>query len=161
MRLRDYQEFRKIGGLWMRNVRAYRNLLYLLVFSCTLLWGCGEKTEMGPKEKQAIQLIQAYTPGEGMFSVTSNIQKMADDSGRAGNKWELGPWEAGLPSQKDRIIDELSQYFNILRPAGDYWVRFTYKDKDGMHEALWAVNIYTKKVEIKNDGAQKFSSTPS
>jgi hypothetical protein len=136
-------------------------MLSLLVLSCALLWGCGEKKEMGPKEQQAIQIVKAYTPGEGMFSVTSNIDKMADDSGRAGNKWELGPWEAGLPSQKDRIIDELSQFFNVFRPTGDYWVRFSYKDKDGTHEALWAVNIYTKKVEIKNDVAQKFSSTSS
>ena len=87
----------------------------------------------------------------------SNIDKQADDNGRKGDKWELGSWEAGLPSQKDRIIEELSQYFNVFRPAGDYWVRFTYKNKEGMHEALWAVNIYTKKVEIKNDVAQKFS----
>ena len=145
----------------MRSSRIYRNTLYLLALSCTLLWACGEKKEMGPKEKQAIQIIQAYTPGEGLFSVTSNIQKMAEDSGRNNDKWELSPWEAGLPSQKDRIIDALSQFFNVFRPAGDYWVRFTYKDKGGRHEALWAVNIYSKKVEIKNDVAQKFSSTKS
>ncbi len=132
--------------------------LLVLTLSCTLLWACGEKKEMGPKEQQAIQIIKAYAPGEGFFSVTSNIQKQAEDNGRKGDKWELGPWEAGLPSQKDRIIEELSQYFNVFRPSGDYWVRFTYKDKEGMHEALWEVNIYSKKVVIKNDVAQKFSA---
>lgn len=132
--------------------------LLVLTLSCTLLWACGEKKEMGPKEQQAIQIIKAYTPGEGLFSVVSNIEKQAEDNGRKGDKWELGPWEAGLPSQKDRIIEQLSQYFNVFRPSGDYWVRFTYKDKEGMHEALWEVNIYSKKVVIKNEVAQKFSA---
>lgn len=132
--------------------------LLVLTLSCTLLWACGEKKEMGPKAQQAIQIIKAYTPGEGLFSVISNIEKQAEDNGRKGDKWELGPWEAGLPSQKDRIIEQLSQYFNVFRSSGDYWVRFTYKDKEGMHEALWEVNIYSKKVVIKNDVAQKFSA---
>jgi len=135
--------------------------LLVLTLSCTLLWACGEKKEMGPKEQQAIQIIKAYAPGEGLFSVISNIEKQTGENGRKGDKWELGPWEAGLPSQKDRIIEELSQYFNVFRPAGDYWVRFTYKDKDGVHQALWEVNIYSKKVVIKNDVAQKFSAAPS
>ena len=133
-------------------------VLLVLTLSCTLLWACGEKKEMGPKEQQAIQIIKAYTPGEGLFSVISNIEKQTEDNGRKGDKWELGPWGAGLPSQKDRIIEQLSQYFNVFRPSGDYWVRFTYKDKEGMHEALWEVNIYSKKVVIKNDVAQKFSA---
>ena len=145
----------------MRSAQTYKNSLLLLTLSCTLLWACGEKKEMGPKEQQAIQIIRAYAPGEGLFSVISNIEKMAEDNGRKGDKWELGAWEAGLPSQKDRIIEELSQYFNIFRPSGDYWVRFTYKDKEGVHEALWEVNIYSKKVEIKNDVAKQFSSSPS
>jgi hypothetical protein len=134
----------------------------VLALSCTLLWACGgEKKEMGPKEQQAIQIVKAYAPGESLFTVISNIEKQADDSGRKGDKWELGPWEAGLPSQKDRIIETLSQYFNVFRPAGDYWVRFTYKDKEGAHEALWEVNIYSKKVVVKNDVAQKFSTAQS
>jgi len=124
-----------------------------------LIWACGEKKELGPKEQQAIQLVKAYTPEGGIFSVISNIEKQAEDNGRQGNKWELGPWEAGLPSQKDRVIEELSQYFNIFRPAGDYWVRFTYKDKEGVHQGLWDVNIYTKKVVVKNDVAQQFSAS--
>ncbi len=136
-------------------------VLLILLLSCPLLWACGEKEEMGPKEQQAIQIVKAYTPGEGLFSVISNIEKQADENGRKGDKWELGAWKAGLPSQKDRLIEELSQYFNIFRPAGDYWVSFTYKDKAGVHEALWEVNIYSKKVEIKNEVAQQFSSPQS
>ena len=61
--------------------------------------------------------------------------------------------------EKDRVIEELSQYFNIFRPAGDYWVRFTYKDKEGVHQGLWDVNIYTKKVMVKNDVAQQLSAS--
>ena len=137
-----------------------QTLLLAALFSCTLLAACGEKKEMGPKELQAIQMVKAYTPEGMLFSVISNIEKMAEDSGRKGDKWELGAWEAGLPTQKDRIIETLSQYFTVFRPAGDYWVRFTYKDKDGAHQAMWDVNIYTKKIEIKNDIAQKLSTPP-
>ena len=142
----------------MRNVRIPKKALSLVAISCSLIWACGEKKELGPKEQQAIQLVKAYTPEGGIFSVISNIEKQAEDNGRQGNKWELGPWEAGLPSQKDRVIEELSQYFNIFRPAGDYWVRFTYKDKEGVHQGLWDVNIYTKKVMVKNDVAQQLSA---
>lgn len=144
----------------MQNVQRHRNMLLMLALSSTLVWGCGEKKELGPKELQAIQIVKAYSPESGLFTVISNIEKQAEDSNRRGDKWELGPWEAGLPSQKDRIVEELSQYFNIFRPAGDYWVRFTYKNKDGVHEALWHVNIYSKKVEVKNDVAQRFVSSP-
>ncbi len=143
----------------MRNVRIPKKALLLVAVSCTLIWACGEKKELGPKEQQAIQLVKAYTPEGGIFSVISNIEKQAEDNGRQGNKWELGSWEAGLPSQKDRVIEELSQYFNIFRPAGDYWVRFTYKDKEGVHQGLWDVNIYTKKVVVKNDVAQQLSAS--
>ena len=142
----------------MRNVRIPQKALVLVAVSCTLIWACGEKKELGPKEQQAIQLVKAYTPEGGIFSVISNIEKQAEDNGRQGNKWELGSWEAGLPSQKDRVIEELSQYFNIFRPAGDYWVRFTYKDKEGVHQGLWDVNIYTKKIVVKNDVAQHLSA---
>ncbi|MEW6300985.1 MAG: hypothetical protein AB1671_25170 [Thermodesulfobacteriota bacterium] len=144
----------------MRYDQTAKTLL-LVTFVGLLAWGCGEKQEMGPKEQQAIQLVRAYTPEGGVFSVISNIEKAAEVNARQGNKWELGPWEAGLPSQKDRIVEELSQYFNIFRPAGDYWVRFTYKDKDGVHEALWDVNIYTKKVVAKNEVAQQFTAPTS
>lgn len=144
----------------MRYIQTPKTL-WLLALSCLLVWACGEKKELGPKEQQAIQLVRAYTPEGGLFSVVSNIEKMAEDNNRQGNKWELGPWEAGLPSQKDRIVEELSQYFNVFRPTGDYWVRFTYQDKDGMHEALWDVNIYNKKVVVKNDVAQQFTAPAS
>jgi hypothetical protein len=137
-------------------------LCYTLLLSCSLLWACGEKKEMGPKELQAIQMVKAYTPEGAIFSVISNIEKMAEDSGRKGDKWEIAPdaWKAGFPSQKDQIIETLSQYFTIFRPAGDYWVSFTYKDKDGVHQGLWDVNIYTKKVVPKNEVALKFSAPP-
>jgi len=144
----------------MRYIQTPKTL-WLLALSCLLVWACGEKKELGPKEQQAIQLVRAYTPEGGLFSVVSNIEKMAEDNNRQGNKWELGPWEAGLPSQKDRIVEDLSQYFNVFRPTGDYWVRFTYQDKDGMHEALWDVNIYNKKVVVKNDVAQQFTAPAS
>lgn len=143
-------------------MRSHR-MAYIVLLTCVVLLGgaCGGQKEMGPKEQQAIQLVKAYTPEGGVFSVISNIEKAAEVSARQGNKWEMGPWEAGLPSQKDRLIEELSQYFNIFRPAGDYWVRFTYKDKDGIHEALWDVNIYTKKVVVKNELAQQFTAPTS
>jgi hypothetical protein len=134
------------------------SLLLIALVSCTLAWGCGEKKEMGPKEQQAIQLVKAYTPEGSVFSVISNVEKMAEDSGRQSDKWELGPWEAGFPSQKDQIIEVLSQYFTVFRSSGDYWVRFSYKDKNGAHQGLWDVNIYTKKVTPKNDIAQKFGA---
>jgi hypothetical protein len=149
----------EIGGGEMAHLRVGNKLLYLtVILSGLLMSGCGEKTEMGPKEQQAIQLVKAYTPEGALFSAISNIQKMSEDSGRKGDKWELGAWKAGFPSQKDQIIETLSQYFTVFRPAGDYWVSFSYKDKDGVHQALWDVNIYTKKVVPKNDVAKQFSA---
>lgn len=135
-------------------------LLVTVLISSSLMGGCGEKKEPGPKELQAIQIVKAYTPEGTVFSVISNIEKMEEDSGRQGDKWELGPWEAGFPSWKDQIIETLSQYFTVFRSTGDYWVRFSYKDKDGSHQALWDVNIYTKKVVPKNDVAKKFDGEP-
>jgi hypothetical protein len=125
-----------------------------------MVWACGEKKEMGPKELQAIQLVKAFTPEGTIFSVISNIEKMSQDSGRQGDTWELGAWEAGFPSQKDQIIEVLSEYFTVFRPSGDYWVRFSYKDKNGVHQGMWDVNIYTKKITPKNDVAQMFSAPP-
>ncbi len=136
-------------------------LLAAVVVSCSFMAACGEKKEMGPKELQAIQMVKAYTPEGTVFSVISNIEKMAEDSGRKGDKWELGAWEAGLPTQKDRVIETLSQYFTMFRPAGDYWVKFSYKNKDGAFQGLWDVNIYNKKIVAKNDVAQKLSTPPA
>jgi hypothetical protein len=143
----------------MVHLSAGRKLLFLAVaLSCSLMWGCGGKEELGPKELQAIQLVKVYTPEGAIFSVISNIEKMAEDRGRQGDKWELGPWKAGFPSRKDQIIETLSQYFTVFRPAGDYWVSFSYKDKDGAHQAMWDVNIYTKKVTPRDDIAKKFGA---
>ena len=76
-----------------------------------------------------------------------------------GTRGLWAPWEAGLLSQADRINDELSQYFNIFEAPGGRWVRFTYTDKDGTHEALWETHIYKKHVEGKNDLAKEFMTS--
>jgi hypothetical protein len=130
------------------------------IVGCLLASGCSEDdpTIQG-KKMQAIQMVKAFTPEGSLFSVISNIEKMSEDSGRQGDKWEYGDssWQAGLPTQKDLMMEKLSQYFNMFRPSGDYWVRFTYKDKNGVHEALWDVNVYSKKVVQKNDEAKRLS----
>lgn len=129
-----------------------------IVLAGMLLWACGgESIDTGPRGQQAIQIIKAYTPEGSIYSIISNIDKMAADSQRAGDKWELDPWEAGMPTRKDVLMDRLSEYFTFLRPTGDYWVRFTYKDKAGTHMALWRTNVYTRKVEVQNDEAKKFA----
>ena len=141
----------------MRKVRSVSPVLWMIVVSSVLMFGCGKDETIKAKEKQAIQMVQAYKVSNDAFSVISNVQKKADEDNRAGNKWQSENWEAGLPSQKDLMMEKLSQYFNMFRPTGDYWVRFTYTDKGGMHEALWDVNVYTKKVTPKNEGAQQWS----
>ena len=141
----------------MKKVRYSTPLLWAVVLSCALAWGCSKDATIEGKEQLAIQLVKAYKTGDDAFSVVSNIQKKTDDDSRAGNKWEGENWEAGLPSQKDLMLEKLSQFFNVFRPTGDYWVRFSYKDKDGTHEALWDVNIYSKKVTPKNELAQQLS----
>ena len=131
--------------------------------SCLLLSGCSEDATIKAKGQQAIQLVKAFIPEGTVFSVISNIEKMSEDSGRQGDKWEYSDssWQAGLPTQKDLFMEKLSQYFNVFRPSGDFWVRFTYKNKAGTHEALWDVNIYSKKVVQKNDVAKSLSPTGS
>jgi hypothetical protein len=144
--------------------RYSRVTVGVFIASCLLLSGCGEDETIKAKGQQAIQLVKAYTgEGTGGFSVVSNIEKMSEDSGRQGDKWEYNnsSWQAGLPTQKDLFMEKLSQYFNVFRPSGDFWVRFTYKNKAGTHEALWDVNVYTKKVVQKNDVAKQLSpATP-
>ncbi|MGE4093994.1 MAG: hypothetical protein AB7G75_24495 [Candidatus Binatia bacterium] len=143
----------------MRQIqRGSRLLLWMAIIGTPLLWGCGEDATIKAKEEQSIQMVKAYQVDRDSFSVISNIEKEAADSAREGDKWELGPWEAGLPSQKDLVMEKLSQFFNVFRPTGDYWVRFTYKDKAGTHTGEWNVNIYSKKVVPKNDVAQRFSA---
>ena len=143
----------------MRKVYAYQKLFSCLIMtSCLFLWACGERP-MGQKEELAIQIIKGHKTEDG-FSVISNIEKRRDMAGRAENPWTMGPWEAGLLSQADRINDHLSQYFNIFEAPGGRWVRFTYTDKDGTHEALWETDIYKKNVEGKNDLAKEFMTSP-
>jgi hypothetical protein len=144
----------------MGNARWYgRITVGVFMASCLLLSGCSEDATIKAKEQQAIQLVKAFIPEGTVFSVISNIEKMSEDSGRQGDKWEYNEssWQAGLPTQKDLFMEKLSQYFNVFRPSGDFWVRFTYKDKAGTHEALWDVNIYSKKVVQKNDVAKSLS----
>jgi hypothetical protein len=142
----------------MFKVRSVPSLLGVVVVSCALMSGCGKDATIEGKEQLAIQLVKAYKTSDDAFSVVSNIQKKFDDDGRAGNKWDsIENWTAGLPSQKDLMMEKLSQFFNVFRPSGDYWARFIYKDKDGVHEGIWDVNIYTKKVTPKNEVAQQLS----
>jgi hypothetical protein len=144
----------------MGNARWYgRITVGVFMASCLLLSGCSEDATIKAKGQQAIQLVKAFIPEGTVFSVISNIEKMSEDSGRQGDKWEYNEssWQAGLPTQKDLFMEKLSQYFNVFRPSGDFWVRFTYKDKAGTHEALWDVNIYSKKVVQKNDVAKSLS----
>jgi hypothetical protein len=148
----------------MVNARRYSRITAgVFIVSCLLLSGCSEDETIKAKEQQAIQLVKAYTPEGTVFSVVSNIEKMSEDSGRQGDKWEYNAssWQAGLPTQKDLFMEKLSQYFNVFRPSGDFWVRFTYKNKAGTHEALWDVNIYSKKIVQKNDVAKSFSPASS
>ncbi|NOT57313.1 MAG: hypothetical protein HOP18_22145 [Deltaproteobacteria bacterium] len=144
----------------MVHARWYSRITVGVVMtSCLLLSGCSEDETIKAKGQQSIQLVKAYAAEELGFSVVSNIQKMSEDSGRQGDKWEYNDssWQAGLPSQKDLMMEKLSQFFNTFRPSGDYWVKFTYKNKAGSHEAMWDVNIYTKKVTPKNDVAKSLS----
>jgi len=148
----------------MVNARQYARITVgAFMASCLLLSGCSEDATIRAKGQQAIQLVKAFISEGAVFSVISNIEKMSEDSGRQGDKWEYSDssWQAGLPTQKDLFMEKLSQYFNVFRPSGDYWVRFTYKNKAGTHEALWDVNIYSKKVVQKNDVAKSLSPTGS
>lgn len=142
----------------LRYIKNALRVPVLALIGLGLVAGCGEPTEMGAKEQQAIQMVKSHTSEGGLFSVISNIEKRSRDSARAGQPWELGPWTAGMPSQKDRIVETLSQYFNVFDQfrTGDYWVRFTFSNGDGNGEALWDVNIYTKDVIAKNDAAESF-----
>jgi hypothetical protein len=141
----------------MKKTRYSTLLVWTVVLSCALTWGCSEDERIQAKEQQAIKMVQAYKTSDDAFSVVSNIQKKTDEDNRGGNKWTEEKWESGLPSQKDLVLEKLNQYFTMFRPTGDYWVRFMYKDKDGAHEALWDVNIYSKKISPKNELAQQLS----
>ncbi len=142
----------------MRKVYAYQKLFSCLVMvGCLFIWACGERP-MGQKEELAIQIVKGHATEDG-FSIISNVEKGRTIAGRAGNPWTMGPWEAGLLSQSDRINEELSQYFNIFEAPGGRWVRFTYTDKDGTHDALWEADIYKKKVEGTNDLAKGFMTS--
>ena len=141
----------------MQKVRYSTLVLWTVVLTCTLTWGCGKDATIEGKEQLAIQLVKASKNSNDAFSVISNVEKKTDDDTRAGNKWESDNWEAGLPSQKDLMMEKLSEFFNVFRASGDYWVRFSYKDKSGTHTGMWDVNIYTKKVTPRDEMAQQLS----
>ena len=126
-----------------------------------LLSACGAPVlDSGPEGERAVQIVKAYTPEGALYSVISNIEKMAADSERAGDAWELGPWEALLPTQKDVVMTRLSEYFTFVRRTGNYHVRFTYKNSAGAHTALWGTNVYDRTVEVLNDEARRFAGAP-
>jgi hypothetical protein len=129
-----------------------------MVLAGMLLWACnGETIDTGPRAQQAITIVKSYKPEGGIYTVISNIERGAFESKRdRQDEWKMGSWEAGLPSQKDFLLDRLSEYFTFFRPTGNYWVRFTYKNTSGTHMALWQANVYTRKVEAQNDEAQHF-----
>ena len=128
-------------------------LLFLTVFGMA----CGEPT-MGAKEEQAIRLVKGYSLGDGYFSITSNVDEKARDANLSGNVWSQKTWTAGLHSQTDRIVNALSQYFNIFEAPSDRWVRLTYSDNQGLHEAVWNVDIYSKQVVPKDEMAKEFTT---
>ena len=118
---------------------------------------CSERP-MTAKEEQAIRLVKSYAPSEGYFSVISNIDYKARESGQAGNAWSRRTWEAGLQSQTDRLVETLSQYLNVFEAPGGRWVRLTYADSTGVHEAAWKVDIYSKRVVPQNTLARELTS---
>jgi hypothetical protein len=124
-----------------------------------LVWGCGggEIIATGPTADKAITIVKSYKPEGSIYSVISNIERNAFESKRdSEDEWKMGQWEAGMPGQKDLLLDRLSEYFTFVRPTGDYWVRFTYQNKSGTHVALWNTNVYSRKVEAQTDAAQEF-----
>lgn len=129
-------------------------VLLLLSFFGT---ACGEPP-MGAKEEQAIRLVKGYAPGEGYFSIISNIEHRAREAGQAGNTWSERRWEAGLQSQTDRFAETLSQYFNIFEAPGGRWVHLTYVDSKGSHEAAWEVDLYSKRVVPQNALARELTT---
>ena len=118
---------------------------------------CSEQP-MSAKEEQAIRLVKSYAPGEGYFSVISNVDHKARESGQAGNAWSWRTWEAGLQSQTDRLVETLSQYLNVFEAPGRRWVRLTYADRKGFHEAVWEVDIYSKHVMPQDTLAQELTT---
>lgn len=128
-------------------------LLLLSVFGTA----CSEQP-MSAKEDQAIRLVKSYAPSEGYFSIISNIDHKARESGQAGNAWSWRTWEAGLQSQTDRLVETLSQYLNVFEAPGGRWVRFAYADSKGIHEAAWEVDIYRKRVVPQNTLARELTT---
>ena len=137
-----------------------KKVSFVLILMSCLVTACAEKP-MGPKEEQAIKLVQGHTLGQGYFSVVSNVAQKAQDARLAGNAWSRQSWQAGLPSQTDRLLNTLSQYFNVFEAPGRRWVRLTYTDNNGAHEAVWDVDIYSKQVNPRDTPAQELILPPN
>ena len=130
-------------------------LVFLLL---SFFWTACSEQPMSAKEEQAIRLVKSYAPGGGYFSVISNIDHKAREAGQTGNAWSRRTWEAGLRSQTDRLVETLSQYLNVFEAPGGRWVRLTYADSKGVHEAAWEVDIYSKRVVPQNTLARELTT---
>ncbi len=127
-----------------------------LVAGCFMLLGCGPQTEMGPSEQFAIKFVKAHQ-SDGGFSVASNIAQQAGQDRHNGNRWENETWQAGLSSEKEQYLETLSQYFNIIEAPRQREVRFTYTDNNGVQEALWSFDLFTKQTVPHNALAKQFT----
>ncbi|HZS44298.1 MAG TPA: hypothetical protein VFC63_04300 [Blastocatellia bacterium] len=83
--------------------------------------------------------------------------------------------ESPGPDKTHKVIDFTSQALGMMRASGTpvvdygwsaelvsgssqiYTVRFSYKERDIMKEALWTADIVTKEVKIKNTEARKYT----
>ena len=112
---------------------------------------CSERP-MTAKEEQAIRLVKSYAPSEGYFSVISNIDHQARESGQSGNAWSRRTWEAGLQSQTDRLVETLSQYLNVFEAPGGRWVRLTYATVRGFMKQrgrwIFIANVLCRKTRL-------------
>ena len=136
----------------------YRSRILPCILLLSFFGAACSEPPMSAKEEQAIRLVKGYTPGEGYFSIISNIEHRAREAGQAGNAWSGRTWEAGLQSQTDRLVETLSQYFNIFEAPGGRWVRLMYADSKGAHEAAWEVDLYSKRVVPQNALARELTT---
>ncbi len=61
-----------------------KKVSFVLILMSCFVTAYAEKP-MGPKEEQAIKLVQGHTLGQGYFSVVSNVAQKAQDARLAGN----------------------------------------------------------------------------
>ena len=136
----------------------YRSGILPCILLLSFFGAACSEPPMAAKDEQAIRLVKGYVPGEGYFSIISNVDQKARESGQAGHAWSERRWEAGFLSQTDRLAETLSQYFNIFEAPGGRWVRLTYADSKGVHEAAWKIDIYNKRVVPQNTLARELTT---